>query len=52
MTLDQFIVNFFAELLASLLDLLFGAQGLLSSSIETLLGGFDVSNILSGFLGG
>lgn len=52
MTIDQFIFNFLAELLATLLDLLFGAQGLLSGGIEALLGGFDVSNIISSFLGG
>lgn len=51
MSIDQFIVSLLSNLIAAVLDLFFGANGLLSGALSSLTGGFDITSIVSSLLG-
>lgn len=51
MSIDQFIVSLFAQLIAAVLDAFFGVGGILSGSLGSLTSGLDLTGIINGLLG-
>ena len=52
MSIDGFIVSFLSQLIAAILDAIFGVTGLLSGSLESLTTGLDFTSIITDLLGG